>query len=309
MSTNYINQIKDSNNTTQYLADGTDTRIFTGTCSSTGNRPIKEVVLDDPTNFSYSKGVKILITFEYGNTCDDDLISIEIQNVSPLKDLCIFVGGFEDLNGTCDYWVDNESVLFTYAPATSGYNERWLMTGCSGVIQYLIQRNIQDTRVRQNYIAPGSSSESGKVYPLLLCGASGTSSTSSRGSISANLNNNLRYTPYGDTLLVPNIDATSISDLFKVTTAAFSVGAIDAHSYISAAELSIPTASIPSGYNLVGIVGWNTSNQRIWAHRKHIVDNNTVTLGFMNTSGSNVTSSTTHTLYLLWAKAVVVLPE
>lgn len=307
MSTNYINQIKDSNNTTQYLADGTDTRIFTGKCSSTSEQAVKEVVLDDPTNFSYSAGTKILVTFMYENTRNDDYITIEVQDVSPIKNLDVFVGSWDDLNSTSYYWSNDESVLFTYT-VDDTYGERWIMNSCSGTVEYLVNSSLKDTCVRQDFTNPGTGS--GTVYPLLFCGESGISSTSSRGSISANLNNNLRYTPYGDVLIVPNLEVnTSINSLFKVTAAQFTVAKINAHSYISAEELSIPSASIPAGYNLVGIVGWDTTNPRIWAHRKHIVDNSTITLGFMNTSASNVTSSTTHTIYLLWAKAGVVLPE
>lgn len=304
MSTNYINQIKDSNNTTQYLADGTDTRIFTGTCSSLGDDSLKEVVLDDPTNFSYTNGTKILVTFMYGNTCNNDYLALRITNVSPVKTLDIFIGTTDDLNADADYWYDDESVLFTY-DVNNTYDERWCMTACSGVINYLITKNMTDTRVRQGFVAPGTSS--GNAYPLLLCGESGITSTSSRGSISANLNNGLRYTPYNDVLIVNKLSTTNnIPDLFKITTAEKSVAKINAHSVIAGADWAIPSASKPGdGWDLVGIVGWKPSNYRITCQTKYVVDNDTLHCGFSNVSASNVTSSTTFTFYLLWSRCKI----
>lgn len=302
MSTNYINQIKDSSNTTQYLADGTDTRIFTGTCDTNGDHSLKSVVLDDPTNFSYNDGVKVLVTFKYGNTCSDDYLAIRITNASTITTLDLCIGLYDDYNADTYLWADNESVLLTYYADGECWNASVGMSEC---IKYAIDRSITDKRVNQAFITPGTSS--GNAYPLLLCGVSDISSTSNRGTIDTCLHNGLRYTPYNDVLLVNKLATTNnIPDLFKVTTAEKTVTAIDAHSVITGANWAIPSSSNPGdGWDLVGIVGWKPSNYRITCQTKYVVNNSTIHCGFSNVSASNVTSSTTFTFYLLWSRCKI----
>lgn len=87
--------------------------------------------------------------------------------------------------------------------------------------------------------------------------------------------------------------------LYKVTDVAVSVAAINAHSNISATN---HTMTAQSGYNAVGIVGWQTSNFRISPATNYINSNTQLYAGFKNTSASNVTGTTTVTFKVLWLK-------
>ena len=88
--------------------------------------------------------------------------------------------------------------------------------------------------------------------------------------------------------------------LYKITFEAVSVGAINAHSYESAAAHAM---TAQAGYHAVSIAGWATSNFRI-RPTTHRVDSDTeLFAGFANTSASNVTAGTTVTFRVLWLKA------
>ena len=99
---------------------------------------------------------------------------------------------------------------------------------------------------------------------------------------------------------VPSDTATAF---YKVTTMAVSVAATSAHSSVSSANYTIPTASQVSGYNLVGIVGYTMATFRIVPFNYYVIDNSTINAGFVNTTATATTSAYNCTFRLLWAKA------
>ena len=94
--------------------------------------------------------------------------------------------------------------------------------------------------------------------------------------------------------------ATKISNFYKITNVSISVNGINAHNYISG---SSHTMTAQTGYEAVGIVGWETSNYRIRPTSHYISSNTSLFSGFANTSASNVTSTTTMIFRVLWLKA------
>ena len=301
MSTNYIDQITDSSNTTHYLKEGTDTRIFTGKCSTAGDQTIKVVELDDATNFSLSQGTTILVTFLYSNSVYDDYIYLQIDGTT--DQIPIFVGNYDDVHTISgdigDMWMPYESILFTF---DVNY-DAWLMNSSSDVVYYAQQKQESDYKVQQDYSSYVSS------RPLLMSSVDGISSTSTRGTTTANVNNSI----YGELglgeLTTNNLNVgTQINNLFKVTTMQVTFPAISAHNYwptpSDGQDFDIPDDSKPSGvgWNLICIVGHATTNYRIYPIVKSIVDNNTIHASFLNTSASNVAANYYMTFYLLWVK-------
>lgn len=282
MSTNYVNRITGTNGTTYDIAEGVDTRVFTGTCSTAADTAAKVVTLDDATNFSLTEGVKVAVTFTYA--CNGTIASLNVNSTGAKT--ITFMGLTLQTR-----WTSGETVIFTY---NGSY---WVMSSSSGALQWAID-SATDSKVTQNY------STSSSNFPVLFSQTAGTSSTASRGDVGAYLNNSIYATPSTGTLTVNYLNiGTQINDLFKVTTAAFTAsGSVSAHSYISAENKTIPTASRVSGYNLVGIVGVGTSNYRIYPSSCYVVNNTTVYLGFANGTASSA-SAPTLTLYLLWMKA------
>lgn len=288
MSTNYINKITASNGTTYDIAEGVDTRIFTGKCTTSGGTAAKVATLDDSTNFSLAEGVKVAIYFETAN-----ISSTATLNVNSTGAKNISFGGGDII------WAAGETIIFTF----DGGSE-WIMTSSGGAIAYGIS-SASDSKVTQNYSTTSSN------YPVLFSAVAGVSSTSSRGDQEARLNNSVYYNPGTETLTTKNLLINSaINNFFQITTAAFTAsGNVSAHSYITAVSKTIPTGSRVSGYNLVGIVGVETSNYRVIPTSCYVTSNTTVFLGYANTTATATTSAPTLTLYLLWAKAGVTLPS
>lgn len=288
MSTNYINKITASNGTTYDIAEGVDTRLFTGKCTTSSGTIAKVVTLDDATNFSLVEGVKVAVYFELSNSSATATLNV---NSTGAKN--IYFGGNDIL------WAAGETVIFTY----DGGSE-WIMSSSGGAINYALS-HATDSKVAQNYSTTNAN------YPVLFSAVPGVSSTSGRGNQEARLNNSVYYNPSTETLTAKNLVVnTSILNFFQITTAEFTAsGNVSAHSYIAAASKTIPAASRVSGYNLVGIVGVKTSNYRIIPTSCYVTSNTTVFLGYANTTATATTSAPTLTLYLLWARAEVTLPS
>ena len=87
--------------------------------------------------------------------------------------------------------------------------------------------------------------------------------------------------------------------LYKITTVALNISALNANSYVSAADI---TMTAQSGYNAVGIVGWATNNWRIRPTTHYVKSNTALNAGACNATGENVTTITI-TFYVLWLKA------
>ena len=76
MSVNYITQITDTSGTTHDISEGVDTRIFRATCSTAAATTAKVATLDDSTNFSLAAGVKVAVTFTYGNSATTPTLNV-----------------------------------------------------------------------------------------------------------------------------------------------------------------------------------------------------------------------------------------
>lgn len=125
MSVNYIDQITDTGGTTHYVAEGVDTRIFRATCSTAAATTAKVATLDDSTNFSLTAGVKVAVTFTYGNSATTPTLNV---NSSGAKTIAIPSSetAYTTGNGTTyNTWGAYETVLFTY---TGTY---WINEGSS----------------------------------------------------------------------------------------------------------------------------------------------------------------------------------
>ena len=91
-----------------------------------------------------------------------------------------------------------------------------------------------------------------------------------------------------------------VEGLFKITTCAVTVGAINANSY-EASTAHAMTAQ--SGYHAAAITGWTTSNFRIRPTTHRIDSDTELTAGFANTSDTNVAAGATVKFRVLWLKA------
>lgn len=114
MSVNYITQITDTSGTTHDISEGVDTRIFRATCSTAAATTAKVATLDDSTNFSLTAGVKVAVTFTYGNSATTPTLNV---NSSGAKTIAIPSSetAYTTGNGTTyNTWGAYETVLFTY---------------------------------------------------------------------------------------------------------------------------------------------------------------------------------------------------
>ena len=91
-----------------------------------------------------------------------------------------------------------------------------------------------------------------------------------------------------------------LKGLYKVTTCAVTVGAINAHS--NEAGTDRPMTAV-TGYHAVGIMGWSTSNFRISPATHYVHSDTAIYAGFKNVSASDVAAGTTVKFYILWLKA------
>lgn len=102
------------------------TKVYTATCSTAAATAAKVATLDDSTGFSLVAGVKVAVTFTYGNSATTPTLNV---NSSGAKTIAIpsSVTAYTTGNGTTyNTWGAYETVLFTYtgtywAHDTSGY--------------------------------------------------------------------------------------------------------------------------------------------------------------------------------------------
>jgi len=114
MSVNYIDQITDTAGTTHYIAEGVDTRIFTAKCTTAAATADKVATLDDDTGFSLTAGVKVAVTFTYGNSATTPTLNVNSSGAKTIvipSSETVYITG----NGiTYNTWGAYETVLFTY---------------------------------------------------------------------------------------------------------------------------------------------------------------------------------------------------
>ena len=112
-TTNYISQIKDTAGTTHDIQQGVSTRIFRGTCPTAAGQSPKIVTLDDDTQYSLTTGVRIAVTFTYGNSITTP--SLNVGGTSKTIAFPTAVATRTTGNGTTyNLWGPYETVIFTY---------------------------------------------------------------------------------------------------------------------------------------------------------------------------------------------------
>lgn len=114
MSTNYIDKITDTAGTTHDIAEGVDTRLFRATCSTAAGTAAKVATLDDATNYTLAAGVRVAVTFTYGNSAATPTLNVNSGGaktiVTPTAVATLTSG-----NGTTyNTWGPYETVVFTY---------------------------------------------------------------------------------------------------------------------------------------------------------------------------------------------------
>ena len=90
-----------------------------------------------------------------------------------------------------------------------------------------------------------------------------------------------------------------LAGLFKVTDVSKSVSGISAHSYQSGISFSM---TAQSGYNAVGVIGWSSTNYRIYPFRVEVTSNTNITASLSNATAAAAADFTMH-FYVLWLKA------
>lgn len=115
MSTNYIDQITDTNNTTHDISEGDSTRIFRATCATAAGTTAKVATLQTSSrNFSLATGVRVAVTFTYGNSATTPTLNV---NSTGAKTIAVATSATTKATGngtTYNTWGPYETVIFTY---------------------------------------------------------------------------------------------------------------------------------------------------------------------------------------------------
>lgn len=114
MSTNYITKIKGTDNVTYDINEGVDTRVFRATCSTAANTSAKVATLDDSTNYSLAAGVRVAVTFTYGNSAATPTLNVNSGGAKTIA-VATSATAFTTGNGTTyNTWGPYETIIFTY---------------------------------------------------------------------------------------------------------------------------------------------------------------------------------------------------
>lgn len=92
--------------------------------------------------------------------------------------------------------------------------------------------------------------------------------------------------------------------LFKIVPLEVSIESISAHSYITASAHTVPSADRPAGMVLLGVVGVQSSNYRIYPYNYRKTGTHTITAGFTN-STAGASAAATVTFHCLYANATL----
>ena len=115
MSTNYIRQITPTSGTTQDIYESVDTRIFRATCSTAAGTAAKVATLDDGINFSLTTGVKVAVTFTYGNSAAGSIsLRVDGATTGTAKYIAVNVDGSATVDDSLNTWGPYDTVIFTY---------------------------------------------------------------------------------------------------------------------------------------------------------------------------------------------------
>ena len=97
-------------------------------------------------------------------------------------------------------------------------------------------------------------------------------------------------------------DKVDSAGFFKVVDLSWTEPAINAHSYGTNTTHTVASADRPAGMTLVGIVGWQSGNYRIYPYVFRTNDEHSITVTMANATTGNSVSATVHA-YLLYIKA------
>lgn len=123
MSTNYISQITATDGVTYDVQEGVTTRIFRATCTTSASTAEKVATLDDDTGYSLTAGVRIAVTFKYGNTATYPTLNVNSGGAKYIY-YKTAASSAQNVNELC-VWGANETVIFTYDGSS------WTMMGSS----------------------------------------------------------------------------------------------------------------------------------------------------------------------------------
>ena len=108
----YVNKIKIEENDPRDIMESVGTRIFRGTCSVAGSAEVKDVTLDDSTNFTLEDGVKVAVTFTNANTNNSPKLNVNGSGSIPI--VIYNSSSYTSSDGnTYNTWGDYETVIFT----------------------------------------------------------------------------------------------------------------------------------------------------------------------------------------------------
>lgn len=118
MSTNYIDQITDTAGTTHDISESDSTRIFRATCSTAAATAAKVATLNTSNrNFSLTTGVRVAVTFTYGNTALTPTLRVDGSTTGTAKTIAtpttsttVSTGS----GGLLNTWGPYETIIFTY---------------------------------------------------------------------------------------------------------------------------------------------------------------------------------------------------
>lgn len=222
MSTNYIDQITDTAGTTHDISEGDSTRIFRATCSTAAGTTAKVATLQTSSrNFSLATGVRVAVTFQYGNTAATPTLNV---NSTGAKTIAVATSATAKATGngtTYNTWGPYETVLFTYD------GTYWVNGGSSRAIYNAYNNIREDTdtwrpiKVDDTQILAGTTD----TNALNLKAGTGISLSNSSGTVTFNHSN--------------SVTAKSTQAVYPIT--------FDAQGHITGSGTAV---TIPSAYTL-----------------------------------------------------------
>lgn len=115
MSTNYIDQITDTAGTTQDIAESESTRIYRATCSTAAATAAKVATLGTSNkNFSLTAGVRVAVTFTYGNSAATPTLRVDGSSTGTAKYIAVNIDGSATVDDSLNTWGPYDTVIFTY---------------------------------------------------------------------------------------------------------------------------------------------------------------------------------------------------
>ena len=163
MSTNYISQITATNGTTYDIQEGVTTRIFRATCPTAASTTAKVATLDDATGYSLAAGVRVAVTFTYGNSATTPTLNVNSGGAKTIAFATATATRTTGNGGTYNTWGPYETIIFTYD------GTYWVQSGSSLSIYNAYALANSKSAVTLN----GSANTSPSFYAPTSVGSSG----------------------------------------------------------------------------------------------------------------------------------------